>query len=625
MTDPQKINNPWIKDRFLRTGHYIRALMVSIALSSKVVVLENYQSSNLFGRIFELAKVQFCGNTITFAFLFVVLASIFKTRFELKEKKIIIKILAAIFACFYIIGRSFAEYNNLKYIVGNTYQFGFAIFYFCGYIIFFSYCINYLMYIIEKNASNDINKFNTKIEQKFIQKNDKTLFFLFIICWLPYLIICYPGSVPYDGYRQLNMFYGINQATNHHPWFSTLVMGSLHWIGKHVSDNFGVFTFVLIQSVFCAYVFSRICKKIISYEISKKIKVISVLFYAIVPTWGAYAQALIKDTIYYSLFALFMIYYIEIIETGELKNRRLILFLMISCMVELYRNEAIYILFLSFLGLIISLNKKDYRKLVLSVAVILLINAGFKQIVFPMFDVQEGSVKEMLSIPFQQTARYVIKHEEELTEDEIEIINQVLSYKVIKQKYDPNISDPVKNTYRNPSKEILIEYFKLWILQFMKDPKCYIEAALNHSFGYVYPEYVSKNLGAMQFYIMGKPVATGDLDIYYVHNDKRNIMSNYAYLWMKIPLLSLLMFPAAYTWILFFLAALMIRKNKWRDLIACLPLLLTIGICIISPVNGYVRYMLPVMAATPLLVGYSLNIANQGNDSEEISECLKKA
>ena len=56
------------------------------------------------------------------------------------------------------------------------------------------------------------------------------------------------------------MFYGIDPATNHHPWFSTLVMGSLHWIGGHVSDNFGVFVVILAQSFFCAFVFSRICK-----------------------------------------------------------------------------------------------------------------------------------------------------------------------------------------------------------------------------------------------------------------------------------------------------------------------------------------------------------------------------
>ena len=104
----------------------------------------------------------------------------------------------------------------------------------------FRICINYLMYVIEAGRPDNTYIFNNDIDQKLMVKENKALFFLFILCWLPYLVIFYPGSVPYDGYLQLNMFYGIDPATNHHPWFSTLVMGSLHWIGGHVSDNFGV-------------------------------------------------------------------------------------------------------------------------------------------------------------------------------------------------------------------------------------------------------------------------------------------------------------------------------------------------------------------------------------------------
>lgn len=609
MKTHQKIQCLRLIDKLSNAGRYIFAFMAAIALSSKAVVLENYQSSSPLGKIIELAAAQFGGSTILTAFLCIVLVYLGTTRDGIRGAKVSIDILAVVFAAFCITGKSFAANNNLKYIVGNPYQFGFAVFGFCGYIWFFRICINYLMDVIEAGRPDNTYIFNNGIDQKLMGKENKALFFLFILCWLPYLVIFYPGSVPYDGYLQLNMFYGIDPATNHHPWFSTLVMGSLHRIGGHVSDNFGVFVVILAQSFFCAFVFSRICKKIISYQISKRVKICSVLFYAIVPTWGAYAQALIKDTVYYGLFGLFMIYYIEMIETKKFSDKRhLLLFLMVSCAAELYRNEAVYILIPSIMSLMIIMAKKEYKKIILSLTVVLLVHIGFKQVIFPIFDVREGSVKEMLSVPFQQTARYVIKHEEELTDDEIETIDQVLSYQTIKEKYDPNISDPVKNTYRNPHREILIKYFRLWIKQFTKDPNCYIEAALNHCFGYYYPEFMSKKVGNMQFYIKGEPLATGDLDIFYVHSEElRNNINKLSHLWLKLPVLSLLMYPATYTWILLFLTTLMIRKNKWRDLTACVPVFLTIAICTISPVNGYMRYMLPVMAATPLLAGFCLN------------------
>ena len=46
----------------------------------------------------------------------------------------------------------------------------------------------------------------------------------------------------------------------------------------------------------------------------------------------------------------------------------------------------------------------------------------------------------------------------------------------------------------------------------------------------------------------------------------------------------------------------LLRRRKGIALIACLPLWLSLGICCVSPVNALVRYMLPIMAATPLLL-----------------------
>ena len=587
-------------------GGYACALIVSITLSSKTCVIEDYQSTSPLGKILELASAQFCGNLIIFTVLFAFLAHTFGSAFRKNQDKYRINILAVVFAGFFIIGRSFAAYNSLTFIFGDLYLFGFALLYLCGYSLLFNFIINYLLNLIENNAASEKNIYELKI--------DKKLILLFLVCWTPYLLAFYPGSVPHDGYYQLNMFYGINQPSNHHPWFATLVMGSIHWIGKNISDNFGIFLFVLIQSVFGAFVFFLICKKISNYNISKKVKVAVILFYAVVPIWGSYAQAFIKDTVYYALFALFMLYYIEIIENRSLLGRKqMSIFLVISCAMGLFRNEAIYILILSFLSLIIVSAKKNCGKIIVSLALILTVNIGFEKMTFPVFDVQkEESIKEMLNISFQQTARYVIKHEDDLTEEDRETINQVLSYERIKNNYNPTISNPVQNAYRNPSKQHLLEYFKLCFQQLLKDPACYIEAALNHCYGYFYPEYICKDMVAMQFYIKGEPVATGDLDIFYENSEEvRGIISRYSNLWIKVPILSLLMNPASYTWTLFFVLMLLLRNKKWKDLIASVPLFLALGVCVISRVNGYIRYMLPVIVATPLLLTFSLNLVKK--------------
>lgn len=66
-------------------------------------------------------------------------------------------------------------------------------------------------------------------------------FLLILAGWLPYILIFWPGSVPYDGFRQLNMFAGNQRFTNKHPWELSLIMGALMTIGNVISDNWGIF------------------------------------------------------------------------------------------------------------------------------------------------------------------------------------------------------------------------------------------------------------------------------------------------------------------------------------------------------------------------------------------------
>ena len=47
----------------------------------------------------------------------------------------------------------------------------------------------------------------------------------------------------------------------------------------------------------------------------------------------------------------------------------------------------------------------------------------------------------------------------------------------------------------------------------------------------------------------------------------------------------------------------MARQRRWRALAAFLPALLSLGVCMLSPVNDYFRYFLPIVAMAPPLLG----------------------
>ena len=147
-------------------------------------------------------------------------------------------------------------------------------------------------------------------------------------------------------------------------------------------------------------------------------------------------------------------------------------------------------------------------------------------------------------------------------------INDILSYDEIKENYNPEISDFVKNTFRKGSEDKLDEYFKVWFEMFLKHPMVYIEATLNNTFGYYYPFYNENVLGDYQFYIKGAPVATGYFDIHYITPVKiRTVLAGYAQIWKKVPGFSQLVNPGFYTWIVLLLAGYLIYRKRTRDIL----------------------------------------------------------
>ena len=84
------------------------------------------------------------------------------------------------------------------------------------------------------------------------------------------------------------------------------------------------------------------------------------------------------------------------------------------------------------------------------------------------------------------------------------------------------------------------------------------------------------------------------------------LLAAYARGWRRIPLLSLLYCCAAYTWLLAGVGLFLARRGQWRRLAAFLPALLSLGVCMLSPVNDYFRYFLPIVAMTFPLTGFAM-------------------
>lgn len=595
------------------------SIVCTMALSINPVVIENYEGNNLVVNFFELLKKNFNTEGINQAILFFAIAFFLKYIVGKSKFYFSAAILSIFFSGATIFGISYSKFNDWIFINKNGYQMVLALLIWIAYYILFYYILKFIIDKAENwhETTEIVDTEHFDRIRRFINCHYGVCIFIFLLtCWLPYLISHYPGNVSHDGYRQLNMYFGYNSPTNHHPWLATLVIGSIMKLGRGINDNFGVFLYIFCQSIFCAFVFSQICKKIKNMLVPNAIKVFSVFFFGITPIWGAYLCTLVKDSLYFVLFSLFLLFYIEIIENREFKNvKQLLAFIVISFFVSHWRNEGIYIILVSIVFLLFIVKKRK-RYVIISFVGLLISHLIFVNIIMPAMGVANGSSREMFSIPFQQTARYVKYFGDELTEEERETIDHVLDYEIIKEKYNPDISDAVKNTYRADSDEQLKAYFKLWLKCFFRHPGVYLQAFINGTYGYYYPDYEQKYVSTYQLYIMGEPAATGDMDIYYINNKERITVDNYCYFWDNLPVLKLFTKSGTYTWILLSLAMLLMRRKKYMESIALLPSAFSIAVCILSPVNGCLRYSLPVVASIPLLIAYTVSVVSKNNKKE---------
>ena len=236
----------------------------------------------------------------------------------------------------------------------------------------------------------------------------------------------------------------------------------------------------------------------------------------------------------------------------------------------------------------------------------------YTKVLLPSLKITDGSIRETLSIPFQQTARYVKYYSDDLSKNDIKIIDKVLEYETLKERYNPTISDPVKNKFNKyTTNKELKEYFKVWFKCLFKHPLVYIEATLNNIYGYFSPQATNWYI----YYKYDKRITENNLVDYHYNklSHLRLILSKYAQIFPYLPFIGLLSNIGFNTWLILGLSLYSILKNKKEYLIVLSPLLISLLICIASPVNTYFRYAMPYVFMMPCLFTLIVNRLKKEN------------
>lgn len=509
-----------------------------------------------------------------------------------------------------MVGMSIQSYGDLTFLYSNCFQIFISNCIWIGYAILFSKVIHILFDWIDFRCREYHCDESMKSERVVFLK----IFALLLLCWLPYWIAYFPGSVMWDPYVQFDEYFGIFGWSDWHPVFATVIYGFIMSLGRLIAnDNCGIAFCALYQHILLAASVSYGISTLTKWRVDKKVRLAIIIFFCVHPLIAFQAQSVMKDISYDAFILCFSITYLDILRDMSLKmkvkQKKYILLAATGILASLMRHNGIYCCLLS-IGVLLfkDSTKKIKLKILAIMAVIFLTSNLISNGIIKYTNAASASQGEMLSIPFQQIARYVKYYGDELTEEDRQTIDEVLEYGSLAEKYNPEISDPVKGTYKNT--RVGASFFRIWLKCFAKHPVTFFEAFFCNTYSYYYPNGES-NIKPMVYNIIctDSGINTGYFNIFYVGSEAvRNAFQNILYTLNEIPGVGILFHQGFYTWLVLLYCGYAFYKKMQYGLIASMPLIVHLLICLASPVNGYFRYYMPIIFMIPFVIAWGVTI-----------------
>lgn len=539
---------------------------------------------------------------------------------KLGKKCLINSIIAVILSAITIIGKSYKIDNTLSTIFGTTSQLVKCILLAIGYYFMF-YAI--LKAISSIKIEPNFKKKSKKLEKvtNFINKHQTLLGLIIIVLfWLPYIIFYYPGASTGDTFDSLSQYFHRGESwsiktvnlinenvyiNKHHPPLFTVVLGLIFEIGKKLgSYEIGALIYTILQVCLLLIIFLYMLNYMKKNNVPLWIRILSVLFIATTPTVAAYAITAIKDTPSSIFTLLYVIFLLQIVRNYNdvFQNKMKLIYLLVTMLlVMMLRNNGIVTILLSF-PLLFIIYKAKWKKILIVLLVPVILFGLYDKVLLPSLDITNGSVKEMLTIPFMQVARVVTHNKDKIPEEDQEIIEKVLSYDSMKSVYIPNLADSIKDTYKKDcTNEDLKNFFKLWFKYLKKYPTEYIESIMNSTYGYFFPEVGEEYATLAVDSRLGKDtyINIHSKDEY---KDARYVSQKINQVLSKLPITSLFNHVAFYDWLLIFATIYVFTKKNYKYLIPLMPLHSVLLVCLASPINGSFRYIMPIVFSAPIII-----------------------
>ncbi len=454
---------------------------------------------------------------------------------------------------------------------------------------------------VSRKEKNSVEK--TYESRTFSKKRFIIVFLVIFLCYVPIFLAFYPGVFGYDVTVQ------IEANTTHHPLlhtvflrFFTLIIGG-QLFNNH---NIGIALATITQMLIISAAFSYAIERMRLLKLPKTLYIAFILFFALCPTNAIMAISATKDTLFTAFLILSIVFFYDIVSQPDKHGvRRLLPFIITLVLACLFRNNMIYV---AVIWLVFSFILLPCRKTILICAAIGILSVFAIQAVLKrVTDSYSGSAIEMFAVPVQILSRFAIDYPEAVvdfnTTEGLLLEGNSIDGVELAQVYNELLVDPVKSIWgeKVDNYSMLIKKTGKYVIKYPLgtiDIWGKLTASSWHIPNIDYTRVYGKSGYLQTGFIKLWDDSDRDSKLPWLQEQYDQLISNNGYLYN--PVLSLIMAPAVYVWILFFLLLGGVYRKNHISICLILPMVLLFGTILVGP-TIIIRYMYPIMDAVPVL------------------------
>ena len=510
-----------------------------------------------------------------------------------------------------------------------------------GYSLFFASLIVLLFnWLDHRDHSGSIERsslIKQNIDSVFFSNSPRSFFItvgFLLLVWIPYIIICFPGLASYDTIVEIIQGLGFISYSNHHPILHILFIEFFIKLGNGMFGSYlaGIAMAALLQVICGSVIYTYALRCLRRWGIAFGYRVFALLFFAFFPLVPIYSMTLWKDVWLAWSVLLFLLLIVDIRrkQIDFSKKKHFVLFTLSMFALVFSKNNGIIILLFALASLL--LIAKGLRIRIASCALVVLV--VFQVITGPVFsvlDISKGNPREAYSVPLLQMARVVRDNDEGISDEDKALIQNVLPYDELAERYNPEISDSIKGEFDTEAfRQDKLQYTLLWLRLGIQNPRLYVEAFLEHTYGYWFPDvqYWKMNTETYPMYVksimMNEPGLFPDFDpntdtysnyfpgpVFQLAESLRNGPI------VNFPLTSPFFSIGFYFWVYLLCAFFLLYRKRPTELTPIVLLFALWLTCILSPVYAEFRYSLPAFVCIPIVIAVTFHTEARPSRSVE--------